>query len=422
MNVTHLSPVTGVTFIAVSNDKSKYDCLTLSFLLPRTRDNTARCSLLAAVINRGTNRYPTMRALAAVQEDLYSASVSASSGAVGECITFTFSLCFINKKYTIGGEDLLDRGMDLLSDMVLNPLLRGNGFDDSYVATEKVNLITDIRSRLDNKDSYAVRRCIELMCEGELFANPVDGLEQDVAGLTGEDIYKHYVNIIENCPAVAVYTGADDHGKAAETFSKYLPLAARGTDIPRTEIITSVGGLRRYTDVMDINQSKLAIGFRTGVLPSSDEAYAFGVFNELFGASPTSRLFSEVREKQSLCYYCTPIPQTSKGISVVAAGIAAADKERAEQAIIDQLDDIKRGNITDTELSAAVRSLRSIHIGITDSIRALNRWYRTGFVIGREDDPCRAADRIARVTAEETVAAARRVLEDTVYFLKGERI
>ncbi len=107
---------------------------------------------------------------------------------------------------------------------------------------------------------------------------------------------------------------------------------------------------------------------------------------------------------------------------MVAAGIAAADKERAEQAIIDQLDDIKRGNITDTELSAAVRSLRSIHIGITDSIRALNRWYRTGFVIGREDDPCRAADRIARVTAEETVAAARRVLEDTVYFLKGERI
>ncbi len=409
----------GVTFTALKTDKSKYDMLTVNFLFPRTEENTAFSALLSAVIDRGTVKYPDMRSLEIAQEELYAASAEVYTRSMGECMSLTFSASYMNKAYTIEKEDLTDSLLLLLNELMFNPLTVDGGFLPEYVESEKKNQIDIIRSRLDNKSAYAVRRCVELMCENEAFAIPADGNEETVNKIDGKNLYDFYKKIISESPVHIVFSGNEDGREIYDKLCKRLSFYPRNTDIPKNVIIEKAEKEKSFTEEMNISQSKLSIGCRVAVKDRQNERLAFTVFKEIFALSPTSKLFVNVREKLSLCYYCSMISHYIKGLFIITAGINACDKDKAYNAIIHELDGMKNGNFTDEEFEVAIRNIKSSLRSVTDSIRSINKFYVAGYLEGKDTSPLEEADMLDTITREDVIRCANSITVDTVYFLKG---
>lgn len=409
----------GVTFAALKTDKSKYDLLTVNFLFPRTEENTAFSALLSAVIDRGTVKYPDMRRLEIAQEELYAASAEVHTRTMGECMCLTFSASYINKAYTIEKEDLTDSMLALLNELIFAPLIVKNGFLPEYVESEKKNQIDIIRSRGDNKSSYAVTRCVELMCENEAYSIPADGKEETVNRINGENLYDFYKKIVSLSPVHIVFSGNAEGSDIYEKLCKQLSFSPRKADIPKNVIIEKAEEKKTFTEEMNISQSKLSVGCRIGVQDRRGDWLAFCVFKEIFAVSPTSKLFVNVREKLSLCYYCSMVSQYIKGLFIITAGINARDKDKAYDAVINELEAMKKGDFSDEEFETAVRNIKSSFRSVTDSIRSINNFYVSRYIEENDISPLRAAELLENVTREDVIRCANRITVDTVHFLKG---
>ena len=409
----------GVTFTALKTDKSKYDMLTVNFLFPRTEETTAFSSLLSAVIDRGTVKYPDMRSLEIAQEELYAASAEVYTRTMGECMCLTFSASYMNKAYTMEKEDITDPMMALLNELMFNPLIASGGFLPEYVESEKKNQIDIIRSDKDNKSTYAVKRCVELMCKNEPFSVSACGNEETVNIINGKNLYDFYKKIVSNSPVYIVFSGNAEGKDIYNKLCREITFTPRKEELPQNILISRAETEKYFTEEMNINQSKLSIGCRVATEDRQKERLAFTVFKEIFAVSPTSKLFVNVREKLSLCYYCSMISHYIKGLFIITAGINARDKDKAYNAIMHELEDMKNGVFTDEEFETAVRNIKSSLRSVTDSIRSINKFYVAGYLEGKDTSPLEDAELLDTVTREDVIRCANSITVDTVYFLKG---
>jgi hypothetical protein len=99
-----------------------------------------------------------------------------------------------------------------------------------------------------------------------------------------------------------------------------------------------------------VKQGKLVMGFRLGMKDRNDDYAAKRIMSDVFGGNPNSKLFKVVREEMSLCYYCSSRMLRAKGIMLVQSGIESFNEEKAKTAILDQLEEIKKGNFTEEDL------------------------------------------------------------------------
>jgi len=216
-----------------------------------------------------------------------------------------------------------------------------------------------------------------------------------------------------------VFTGATDGKEIEQKIVALLPFSSGRAHLPKTEIIRKKENAVYHTEKMNISQSKLCIGYRTGISLCEKDWLKFLVFDEIFAASPTSKLFMNVREKMSLCYYCSPVPQSIKGILVITAGIDAKDKDKVISAIDEQLEKMRRGEFTKTEFSSSIRSIKSSFRSVTDKNRGMNSFYLSRFIAGVDMSPKDAEKEMDAITREDVISCAEKITVDTVYFLEG---
>ena len=189
--------------------------------------------------------------------------------------------------------------------------------------------------------------------------------------------------------------------------------------LPVSQDVRHADVVKTYVEDISAVQGKLSMGFRTGVTMRDADYFAFPLFNELFGGSPISKLFMNVREKKSLCYYCSSRPDSAKGIMIVAAGIKNEDKQTAELEIMRQLDEMKAGNISEEEFACAKKSLKNAYAAIYDSPAALERWYLTRALNCNTDSPENASARLDEISVDDIVRLSKKVELDTIYFMNG---
>ena len=178
--------------------------------------------------------------------------------------------------------------------------------------------------------------------------------------------------------------------------------------------------MKEVTDGQNVNQAKLSIGFRTGKVLSDGDYYKFVLFNEVYGGSPTSKLFMNVREKLSLCYYCKSIPEPQKGVMIVTAGVEEGNKEKAQNEILVQLNDICECKITDEEFESAVCSILNAYREIEDNPESIENWYIGRMLAGLTTTPAETAEQIKSCTKNDVAEMAKGITLDTVYFMKPE--
>lgn len=190
--------------------------------------------------------------------------------------------------------------------------------------------------------------------------------------------------------------------------------------MPQT-VVSSVpdGPARTFTESLPVTQSKLSLGFRTGVTGSHAAYPAMMLFNCIFGGGVQSKLFRQVREAQSLCYYASSTLEKQKGVLAVASGIASESFDAAREEILRQLSETQQGHITAGELDAARRTVLAGLRVSQDSPAALENFWLSQNLLGLTWGLETLQEKIAAVTLDEVVDAANRVRLDAVYFLKG---
>lgn len=407
----------GVFLNVLDTPKFKTNYLSLAFAAPLSKETVSLNALLPLILTRGTRKLPTMEKMSIALDTLYASTLNTRCFKKGEIQFVGFNLGILNNSYAPDGCDIFGGTLDILHDVVFDPYLENGAFSEKYLETEKKNLCDRIASQINNKNSYAVTRANEEMCKGEAYGISSLGYPEDISAVTAPELYSHYRKLLKEARVEIFFVGEyscniEEKIKSALCFEprEHVPL--------KTDVIRRAGDIKEVNDPQAVTQAKLTLGFRTGKVLSDGDYYKFVMFNDIFGSSPTSKLFMNVREKLSLCYYCRSIPEPQKGVMLVAAGIEAKNKKTAYDEILKQLSDIAEGNITDEEMLSARSSILNSYRELSDSPESIESWYLGRMLAGMDDSPEMAAEQIKTVTKEDVADIARNITLDTVYFME----
>ena len=172
---------------------------------------------------------------------------------------------------------------------------------------------------------------------------------------------------------------------------------------------------------MDVTQGKLCMGFRSTNEMTPETYPAVIVYNTLFGGSATSKLFNNVREKLSLCYYVNSNIDRLKRIMIVRSGVEFENFEKAYDEIMLQQQLTENGEFDDAEIGAAKKQLINAYKSNYDSIGEMGEYNTMQLIMGTDVPISEMIERIQNVTREEIVSAAKSMKLDTVYMLKSDK-
>ena len=413
----------GVFLSHLRSDKFKTACMSVTLLTQLRRETAAMNAVIPFVLNRGTTRYSDMEQLSRRMDELYGAAVEPVVRRIGEIQCIGFYGSFPEPDYLPGGEALLGDTCALMAQLLLDPATRGGLLLPQYVDSEREKLLDIIRSRMNDKRSYALTRCIEEMCCYEDFAVSRFGSESEAENIHYKKLTRHYRELIQTCPVEIFYCGKTDFKAVSAAMRDAFSAMPRGeidydigTDLRMNAVEDHV---RFVEEEMDVTQGKLVLGFRLGECMEEPDIPALYVFNAVYGSGATSKLFMNVREKLSLCYYASSAVYLHKGIMLVSSGIEFDKLDAARDEILAQLDSVRRGEITDDELRSAKKSVASDLRAVQDSIGELEGFYLSQALDGLDYGPAELAALAEDVTKEDVQAIAESIECDLIYFLKG---
>ncbi len=415
---TNILIAPGVTLRAMQSDKFKTGCFSVNFLRQHNKENASIDALLPSVLLRGTEKYPDMQQITARLDELYGSAFGTLVRCKGETKLFGFYADFLEDQFVPGG-GILAGILDFLDQILYHPYTEDGCFCERYVEGEKRNLIHALEAAINDKRGYATHRMIHHMCEGEDYQIPRYGSIEDVEKITAPDLWAHYQHVLRNCSIEIFYGGRLTPQEAAAAFA---PIFAHRKEAvweeSHTKQIPVATQVREISEAMNVSQGKLVMGLRIDLDPSDPEYVTMNLLNGILGAGMTSKLFCNVREKRSLCYYASSTYMRFKGIMFISAGIDFENYEIAKDAILAELDACKRGDITPEELEAARIQLLS---GLYAALDAPNRL--DDFFIGQAIAPTldlpQQIEQVKNLTVLDLVSVANKLSLDTVYFLKG---
>ena len=410
----------GVRLRCVQTDRFKSSCMSISLLRPLCREEAAKNALLSNVLMQGSAQYPDMQSLSLALDELYGASLGPLCRKNGEIQTMGFYMSCLEDRYALEGDRILEPAVEVMVGTLLEPALEDGVFRADYVELEKENLVNTIQSSINDKKVYASQQMLRALCRDDVFSVPRLGEPEDVMAITPDSLYRHYKTILATSQIEIFYAGSRSPleiqalmGRALSRLPREQLRELHFAPLPRHE------GVQYLEETMEVTQGKLAMGFTLGKATRDMNYPACMLFNALFGGDMTSKLFMNVREKLSLCYYASSALISPKGILTVACGIDTANYERAKDEILHQLELCREGQITEQELDAAKKALTSSLKALGDSLGAMEDYSAFQVLTGLELNPPEYLQALKTVTAEDVAQVARQVQLDTIFFLKG---
>lgn len=406
----------------ISMTKLKTTSIGVYIHRPLCREEVSYNALLPLVLKSATKNLPSREAVAANLDDLYGATMGSATMKIGEDHVIYFDAETISDRFAPDSEKLVTNLLGLLMSVIFEPKVTDNGFDEIIVGQERQNAMDKIDAFVNDKRSYASSRCQQETARGTNYEILRFGDKEALKNITAKDLYNHYKRII-NSSVIDIYICGDvDVNLAEETVRKYVSgMEFEPAQVCETEIITrEENEINNVVERMDVAQGKLAMGFLTNIEPNSKERAALAVFNSVFGAGAHSKLFNNVREKLSLAYYASSQLEKFKGMITVNAGIEFENFQKAYDEVLVQLEEIRKGNITDHEFSSSVKTIVNMCKSYYDDQRAMATFSVSQSVAGTDLTVEEYIKEIEAVTVSDVVTVAKKLQLDTVYFLAGK--
>lgn len=406
----------GVYFSSITDKRYKKNLISVAFSTQLSEDTATENVIVPVLLTKCNSKLPTYKAFNNKMSRLYASGIGGTAGRQYDLQTISFGAYYLDDIYALSGEKMTGIMTDILIDCLTSPVTENGVFSEKFVELEKKTVIDNIETAINDKRSYAIERAMKTICKGEPASVCSYGTVEKAKLITPDSAYKAYRRMLETMPCEIICTGCSDFDGVAEKFAAAFEKAGRH-DIENTTIALSPVKTQteEVTERLTVNQSKLILGFKS----HSDDDAALVLLQKIFGGTTSSKLFRNVREKMSLCYYCSAARNDLKGIMLVNSGVENENIEKTKEAVIDQLEEIKNGNFTNEDINFAEMAIKNDFKSVADSAGNVSNWY---FDCIRKNDIVTPEEKLGRylgVSKERIIAAAKSMVLDSVYVLTG---
>ncbi len=400
----------------LKNEKFKRNRISINFIMPNDRNKATMYALLPGILERAYEDYPDMQIFSRKLNRMYAAQLSVGNAVIGANRCLRFTVQGIKNEYCINGEDLLAELCDVLLGVIFRPCLEEGAFVSDWLEVEKFKLREDIQGEINDKRGYCVKNA-----RRKFFGDSLNGVERmgylaEIDGITPKQLYDCYQEMLAQAVVEIFITANTPDSAAAKLTAAFAGRVSTDTHIlPVTA--AEVKEAEFFTESMDTTQSKVCLLYTTERLLTEDERYHMLVASALYGGTASSRLFKNVREKQSLCYYCAAGFNGFTSSMSVDSGVEHHNTQRTIDAVQAELKNMITGEITDEEINQTkliiINSLKSNY----DGLHGLEAWYLNEAVRGTAFTPEMVMERVEAVTADDIRNVLKLLNLNVVYTL-----
>lgn len=408
----------------INSEKFKSIYFSINFTMPVNKRQISENALLSAVLGKSNKKFKTQKEIQMYLYSLYGANFDIGIEKFGDLYNIEFRGECINKKYLPNNTDVVNEVLEFLYDAIYNPNVLNGAFDEEVVEREKDFILNKIREVKDDKLRYGIRKMEELMCKDEPFSTYVYGDEDDIYKITSSDLYKRYNEVISNSCITFIISGnllgyEDIEEKVNNIFNNKLVSKLNYKELIYNQKLNHIQEV--VEESQQTTQSVLSYGLRINN-PNSNDFYKLSVYNALLGGTPSSKLFQNFREKESLAYTVRSRYYRFKDIIIIYAGIQKENYEKAKLVIEKEINKIKDGKISDEEFEASKKSIISDLKEWNDSKIALSKMFISNLFSLKNDSLTleQMVDKFEKVTKQDIIDIASKITIEKIYFLGGE--
>jgi len=422
-NIINIEIKKGINLHIIKTNKFKTNLLSVFLSTPLSKEKVTLNAIIPAILRRGTNNLKSQDEISIALEEMYGASFDCGIDKIGDNQVLKFYLEVINNEYLPNNEDCLKTAIDTLFDIVFNPIIVNNRFKDEYVQSEVKNLKQLIEGRKDSKAKYSVDRCIEEMYKGSAYSLYKYGNIEDLDKINSENTYQEYLKLINSCK-IDIFISGDVENIESEVIQNKSISKLEARDA--IYIINNKENRKKskveeksISEKMDINQGKLIIGLDI-LEENENDKYTALIYNAILGGTPTSKLFQNVREKNSLAYTAASSFMRQKANILMKFGIDIPNYEKALKIIKEQLEDMKNGKFEDKNIEEAKSNVISGINFIPEEQDTEITYYFSQELSGYQMNYEEYINNVKKVTKADIVDLANRIQINTIYFLTNE--
>ncbi len=424
MNYKVIEIKKGIKLHVIKTDKFKTNLLSVFLTTPLDKENLTKNALIPAVLRRGTINMPTQDAISKELENMYGAGFNCGIEKTGDNQVIKFYLESISDEFLPENDNLLKNSISKIIEIAFKPLIENNAFKEEYVKSEKENLKQVIEGKKDNKAQYAMDRCVEIMYKDQPYGLYKYGDIESLDKINAKDLYEQYKNLIGNCKIDIFVSGKIDDTVKDEIEKELEFLNEREPEYvvnnANSEEKSEIKEPNVVSESMDITQGKLVIGLDiTG--KRENLRYIASVYNSILGGNPMSKLFQNVREKESLAYTAGSVYLKPKSNIFIKCGIEIENYDKAVEVIKKQLEDMANGEFSDEDIKNAKTNIISTIKFIPDEQDTEITYYFSQELANTNINSEEYEKKINNVTKEEIVEFAKLVKINTIYFLTNNQ-
>ena len=419
----------GIKLHTINTNKFKTNLIAIFLSIPLTRENVTKNALLSSILRRGCQKYKTQEKISKKLEEMYGAEFNCGLDKLGKNHVLKFYIESINDEFLPEAkENMLKQSIEILSEIVFNPLAENNGFNEEYTNQEKENVKQIIEAKKDNKARYALFRCVE-----EMFKDKAEGLYkygyvEDLENINAKNLYEYYKELIDTCKIDIFVSGKLENTNIEQLIEQDQNLSNLKEREPKYNINkpeekNPIQEVNNVEEKLDVTQGKLVIGYDVEASKQEIEDEKFRyigmLYNAILGGTATSKLFQNVREKASLAYTASSSFSYYTGNIFVNAGIEIDNFEKATEIIKEQIEDMKQGNFSEEDIENAKKTIVSNIAGISDEQDTEIIYFLGQELSGRNISLQQYAQFVQDVKKDEIEDFARKININTIYFLRN---
>ena len=398
--------------------KFKTTMVTFKFMAPLDYKTITARSILSKVLVRATQQWPNDKALNRHLSSLYGAYINSFVSKFKDKHVITISLEIANERYLKDSTPLFEKGLKTLKELIWNPLIIDEQFNENYVAQEKSLLTKKLEAMIDNKAQYSFLKLMNHMFENEPYKYLATGQVEQIPHVTAKNLYDTYKSMLHNDDCAIYVVGNVDKQNVIDTIQENFNIKPfKFESNNRPEHIDQNKSSKFIIDNDEVDQAKLNLGYRFPTYFGKENYYAFVVLNMMFGGDPSSVLFNEVREKQSLAYSIHSQIDGKNGFLFVLSGVSASKYEIAKDTILDEFEKLKNGNFDDDKLELAKKIIISHRHESTDRPKSIIELLHNQVLLDKPQSEEEFITAINAVTREDVIKLANEAMLDTIYVL-----
>lgn len=407
----------GIGYSTIIDPKFKTNKIQVMFITDLLKKTSAENAMAIGVMGSSNSKYKNISEITAKLNSLYGANIGVTVIKQGDYQKLSISVTSINNRFALEGEDIGGEVLEILLDCIFSPNAQNEEFAKEPFDFRKKDLLDSIEAEINNKRSYAVLQTHRKAFEGENSANSPYGEKETVSAVTPADAFRAYKRLLSDAQIEIYFVGSEEDNSIEEKITKSFSSLER--NVKENKFVNfshAKNEVFRFEEKLDVNQCKMVMALKS----NNTDRYAMMLMNTILGGTPFSKLFLNVREKLSLCYYCAASYSNLKGTILIDCGIEEENIQKSEQEILKQIEEMKNGNFSQEDIDNSILSIANSLKGVGDTPSSYINWYYGCFVQNEVLTPQQSLERYKAVTKEQIVQAAQSLQLDTIYVMKGE--